>query len=84
MRPAFRVWGLVFRVENFMDDLGAQAEMAEKEAQIKALRAHGSGRRALLPSLASSVASGVAACERRVAEEARSDPACALEFKLCA
>ena len=45
--------------------------MAEKEAQIRALRAHGGGRRALLPALASSVASGVADCERRVAEEVR-------------
>ena len=48
----------------------AQEEMRQKEAQIAALRAHQSGgRRALLHDLASSVASSVADCERRMAEE---------------
>ena len=44
--------------------------MRQKEAQIAALKQHRrGGRRALLQGIASSVAAGVADCERRMAEE---------------
>ena len=52
----------------------AQAEMAQKEQQIQALRAKAKSRSALVPLLMNRVAT----CKKEVGEEVNSCPSCGL------
>ena len=52
----------------------AQAEMAQKEQQIQALRVKAKSRSALVPLLMNRVAT----CKKEVGEEVRSSPSCGL------